>query len=386
MKIVIIAGGTGSIALQTGLYSLLDGKVEGVDIKVIVNAYDNGLSTGLVRKVMGGRILGPSDVRKNQTTRLKLQNPDSPLIKFLDTRFTLRADEVQDFCHQKIGELANSLEYSTTYDTLSSAVNTYFSYSDSVKIDYNDFSLSNIIYAGLAAQHGYSMREAARVMAKILDIPDNVLVNDDTSLYLGARTKSGHEITDEGDIVCWNNPDDPIVDVFFTDHLGQPNRPVLNEECASVIKDADYIILSSGTQWASLIPTYESRGFDTAMQQSKARIFMIMNRAPDKDAPNQSASDIVRQISKYFPSNSLEVILDSSAHELMRELDSSAYSLVKNARTFELSSEDPTKHDSYCLALTFAASVHSEIIDAEAYVFDYDDTLVGRGKDRKSVV
>ena len=62
MKIVIVAGGTGSIALQSGLYRLIDQEFDGVDTKVLVNAYDNGLSTGAVRRVMGGRILGPSDV------------------------------------------------------------------------------------------------------------------------------------------------------------------------------------------------------------------------------------------------------------------------------------------------------------------------------------
>jgi 2-phospho-L-lactate transferase/gluconeogenesis factor (CofD/UPF0052 family) len=51
MKIVILSGGTGSIQLQRGIYSVFNGISDGLDIKVLVNAYDNGLSTGLVRKV-----------------------------------------------------------------------------------------------------------------------------------------------------------------------------------------------------------------------------------------------------------------------------------------------------------------------------------------------
>src|SRR5688572_22976284 len=52
VKTVIFTGGTGSIALQRGLYYALDSKLDGIETRVIVNAYDNGLSTGAVRRVM----------------------------------------------------------------------------------------------------------------------------------------------------------------------------------------------------------------------------------------------------------------------------------------------------------------------------------------------
>ena len=95
MKIVILTGGTGSINLQKGIYNSLEKNIEGVTVKVLTNAYDNGLSTVDVRKVCGGNSLGPSDVRKNQTTRLKLEQPDSPWNKFLDIRFTSTAAQAK---------------------------------------------------------------------------------------------------------------------------------------------------------------------------------------------------------------------------------------------------------------------------------------------------
>jgi 2-phospho-L-lactate transferase/gluconeogenesis factor (CofD/UPF0052 family) len=144
-------------------------------------------------------------------------------------------------------------------------------------------------------------------MAKIMGIKDNVILNDDTSLFLGAVTRSGKQITDEGEIVCWNNPTDPIIDLTFTDAYGEQRDPRLCDEAKTAIADADVIILSSGTQWSSLIPTYASLGFRYTMANAKADIIMVMNKVPDKDAPDQSASDIINTIVPgYFPNGSTE--------------------------------------------------------------------------------
>ena len=65
MNIVIFSGGTGSIALQNGLKQL----VPNCKITNIINAYDDGKSTGICRKIM--KVLGPSDIRKIHETQYK---------------------------------------------------------------------------------------------------------------------------------------------------------------------------------------------------------------------------------------------------------------------------------------------------------------------------
>lgn len=386
MKIVILAGGTGSIALQTGLHELIDHRIKGVDTKIIVNAYDNGLSTGAVRKVLGGAILGPSDVRKNQTTRLKLrQNCDEALMQFLDIRFTIEAAKAEEFCLQKLTQLQKDCSTFTDrrLDPIFAAVKKYFSIPTASQIDYNDFSLANIVYAGLAAMHGNSLRKAATIMADVMGIPDNVLVNDDRSLFLGAITKSGKRITDEGDIVSWNNPSDPIIDVFFLDEHGEESTPILNLESIKAIEEADLIIMSSGTQWSSLIPTYASSGFYEAISMSKAKILMVMNRVPDKDAPNQSASDIINTlVPKYFPKGRINLLMDSNGHEMMSSIDEKAAALLQSTHIDHLGpwSETPkSTHNSWSLATAVLKTYFAEYLDAKTFVFDYDDTLVGRG-------
>ena len=404
-KILILAGGTGSIALQNGIAEVIENKIvarENLDIKVLVNAYDNGLSTGAVRKVFNGAILGPSDVRKNHTTRLKIENPNSPWLKFLDIRFSISADKARSYCLSSIDSLRANLlaeanesltasfngETVDKIELLKEAVNFYFSATNSRKIDYDDFSIANIIYAGFAASNGYSLRTAASIMVALLGIKDNVILNDDTSLMLGAITKSGRFLTDEGDIVSWGSVDDPIVDTVFTDPVsGEARNPVLCDEAVKAIQEAELIIASSGTQWSSLIPTYESKGFREAIRNTKAKIVMVMNRVPDKDAPGASATDIVDLLvnqKKYFDEGQINLVVDSAGSAQMSTIQKDvAGDTLKSVTYFSGDNRNDgtvsSKHDPYSLAVAVMYAYHSEYLDSKHFIFDYDDTLVGRG-------
>ena len=74
-NIVIFSGGTGSIAIQEG-FSAIYGN-ENYNIDIIINAYDNGKSTGTCRRIFNDKILGPSDYRKNHMTQFKIQKSAS---------------------------------------------------------------------------------------------------------------------------------------------------------------------------------------------------------------------------------------------------------------------------------------------------------------------
>lgn len=388
MRIVIFSGGTGSIALQGGLYNILEKNLDGVDTKILVNAYDNGLSTGDVRRVMEGRILGPSDVRKNQETRLRLINPESPWLRLLGTRLSAEATEVESVCKASVSRVVNDLERcgearAGSVEVLFGAIKKYFRSANTKQIRYEKFSLANIIYAGLASANGNSLRAAARTMAYLLAIPDNVILNDDRSLFLGAVTSSGLRVADEGRIVCWDNETDPFVDVFFTDIEGREVSPVLCLEAWRTIIEADLIIMSSGTPWSSLIPTYASRGFKSAICQSKADVVMIMNRTPDRDSLGQSASDLINiLVPRYFEAGRLHVLTDANGHSSMRTLNDSALKKVATCSRAPMSGplDPPDRHDPRLLAEAVGRVVFREHLDSELYLFDYDDTLVAREK------
>lgn len=383
MNILIVAGGTGSIQIQNGLAEFTK-DLQGVKTRVLVNAYDNGLSTGAVRTVVNGDILGPSDVRKNQTTLLKIVDRDSPYHALLDIRFTISTAEAREFCLAKIAELPSGgvvTEFNRTL--LREAVDVYFRQKLSMSIDYNDFALANIIYAGFAIANGNSLRQAASIMARIMGLPtDCVILNDDRSMFLGAVTKSGIRLYDEGDIVKWGKIDDPIVDVFFTDSRGQETSPVLCDEAVRAIKDADLIILSTGTQWSSLIPTYASKGFKEAITDSTADIVMLMNRIPDKDSPGQTADEIVQAIvPRYFPEKRIKLIADSTSPDaIMRTVsDTTVEKLLYNFTLHELGQSLSTTHSPQLTIRAIMNAHFGDLVTSDVFMFDYDDTLVARG-------
>lgn len=385
VRIVLFCGGTGSVALQSGLYRSLESHLDGIDTKIIVNAYDNGLSTGIVRRVMDGEILGPSDVRKNQLTRLRLLEPESPWLKFLNLRFDSPTAEVKRFCTNRLESFLKRLEINSLSPhrdaMLADAIEEYFRSPTALQVEYKDFSLGNILYAGLARSKRNSLRAAASLMAEAIGVPDHVILNDDRSLFLGAITQSGEIVSDEARIVAWGNQQDPFVDIFFADAEGRPAQPQLCLEAWNAIVHADLILLSAGTQWSSLIPTYASDGFIEAISESQAKVIMVMNRIPDHDSPSQTASDIINTlVPRFFPDDRLNVLVDRNGHPQMNHLDQGARAKVATLIIADLSerSDSPDKHDSKKLAHQVGCAYFREHLDSGFFLFDYDDTLVGR--------
>jgi 2-phospho-L-lactate transferase/gluconeogenesis factor (CofD/UPF0052 family) len=375
MKILILTGGTGSIALQRGIHEVLGPIIDELEVKVLVNCYDNGLSTGVVRKVFDGKILGPSDVRKNQTTQAIIKG-HMRWIPFLEQRFTLPASEAQTYC---MNELSRVMAPMLHHDIVEDAIEKFFEQPMAKEEIYGNFSIANIVYAGLAASMDNSMRRAAKIMSQILGIGDNVLINSDESLFLQAHTRSGHLIDDEAKIVEWNNPNDKIDRISFRKEGSNVEglMPVLCVEAEKAILEADVIILSSGTQWSSLIPTYESSGFTRAVAMTKAKIVMVMNRQPDKDMAGCSADEIIREaIVPFFPRSAVRVVMDRSAHPLLRQLYGK-FSFTDGAIYENLSAPDSEKHDPVRLVNTICQALYMDY-PQDHLVFDYDDSLVGR--------
>lgn len=334
-NIVIFSGGTGSIALQKG-FSAIYGN-DNYNLDVIINAYDNGKSTGICRQVLDGRILGPSDLRKNHMTQFVLQKAlalkdpssrESTLGRLFQLRFS--ADGMEEYYEQACVLLEESRPALGEKDTyyLKSLLDYFFF--ENVRssqwrksldgVDFTDFSLANIFYSASAAMNDYSLRLAGRDMAEILGIKDNVHLISDVNLYLEARTESGRTIEDEGIIVQWDNPDDRIASVFLL-RDGQEYIPSVDEgtdltkvrSCRDIIEDADIIIFSSGTQWSSLIPTYMHSGLRKMLAASKARKYVVMNNVEDHDMRGVSADEIVDILGRYIPVDDVTAVVNRDA-------------------------------------------------------------------------
>ena len=381
MNIVIFSGGTGSIALQRGLHSALGKELNQHKIQVLANYYDNGLSTGTVRQVFNGNILGPSDLRKNQSTYAEIIGSYRTFIggleleKFLNKRITMSAVDVEPWMTQSVKDMG--LDDDKT-ELLLTAIRFYFAQAVALSVDYNDFSVANIIYAAVAAMNGNSLFAAGKIMAKLIGIPeDRVIGNSDESLFLKAVTKSRHILRDEEDIVAWDSVDDRIDNIFFEDTNGVAKYPRISEEAATAIHYADLIIFSSGTQWSSLIPTYATEGMYHALKTSTAKKYLIMNNVPDRDMKGLSSYDVMEVLDtgKYLPVSDITTVYNLNAVPEMTKTypgNPSVIAQLSHGNT-------PKTHDPDLLAKAILMDFYKDYLNSEKFAFDYDDTLVARG-------
>ena len=389
-NVVIFSGGTGSIAIQEG-FSAIYGN-DNYNLDVIINAYDNGKSTGTCRKIFNDRILGPSDLRKNHMTQFKVQKAaqlkdfssrESVLYKLFNLR--LDADSKEDYYEQACELLEESRVAIGDKDTYNlKSLLDYFFFENVHNnvwrrtlegVDFKDFSIANIFYSASAAMNGYSLRLAGKDMAGMLGIKDNVHLISDVNLYLEARTESGHVIEDEGIIVEWDNPDDKITSVMLL-RDGQEYIPSVDEEtdltkvrsCKSIIGEADLIIFSSGTQWSSLIPSYMHSGLRKMLAASKAKKYVVMNNIEDHDMKGVTADDIVDILGLNIPVEDITAVVNLDAVPGMNE--------VKKIRSISGHiSGEKAKHNPVKL-IALVMKDFFEITDFKGtYVYDLDGTL-----------
>lgn len=389
-NIVIFSGGTGSIAIQEGFSSIYGN--DNYNLDIIINAYDNGKSTGVCRKVFDSRILGPSDLRKNHMTQFKVQH--SMALKDYYSResyiyrlFNLRLDAVSkedyyDKACELLEESRNTIGDKNTYYL--KGLLDYFFFENVHNncwrtalegVDFNDFSIANIFYSASAAMNGYSLRLAGKDMALFLGIKDNVHLISDVNLYLQAKTESGYIIPDEGDIVEWDNPEDKIESVMML-RDGQEYIPSVDEEndltkvrsIKDIVESADIIIFSSGTQWSSLIPSYMHSGLRKILAASKAKKYVIMNNIEDHDMKGVTADDIIDILGKYIPVEDLTAVVNDCAVIGMNKV-TKIRSIHGNI------SGDKEKHNSVKLISLLMKDYFSINAAKATFVYDLDGTL-----------
>lgn len=388
-NIVIFSGGTGSIAIQNGLSSIYGN--DNYNLDIIINAYDNGKSTGVCRRVFDDKILGPSDLRKNHMTQFAIQKAaqlkefssrESVLYRLFELRFA--ADSKNDYYEQSCRLLEDYCEVIGMKDTyyLKSLLD-YFFFEDINKkkwrrtlenVEFKDFSIANVFYSA-AAMDGNSLRLAGRDMAAVLGIKDNVHLISDVNLYLQARTEAGYLITDEGEIVEWDNPDDKIESVILLKD-GKEYIPSVDEgtdltkvkSCKKIIEEADIIIFSSGTQWSSLIPSYMHSGLRKMLAKSNAKKYVVMNNIEDHDMKGVSANDIISILGRYIPVDDITAVVNEDAVDGMN--------LVTTVRSISGHiGGEKSKHNPVKLMALLMKDFFGINQDNVTFIYDLDGTL-----------
>lgn len=339
LNVVVLNGGRGAATL---IPALLDR--QGLHVTSVVNAYDDGMSTGEIRSFFG--MLGPSDIRKVQQLMLPKDVPhyDSHLALFTH-RYPLGCDRLQvledlrQFATGQSNALADiTLSSSSVLAILRLFTNHFLEALRLIekvqgrKFSFADCALMNCLYAGAFLAFNRNLEEATKAIDRLFRLRGIVLPTSNDNLYLVALRENGEMLYSEAEIVELRS-NVRIERVFLLDHRLErtrfeklatvDKRAYLEQHHCSVsvskgvalaLKQADIIIYSAGTQHSSLYPTYMASGLASSIANNRAafKVF-VTNIGADYETPSYKASDYLLGAYRYLA-------LSSTCHCALDEL------------------------------------------------------------------
>lgn len=212
-KVVILGGGTGTSCIVRGL------KYFPIDLTCIITVSDDGSSTGRLRKEFDTPAVG--DIRKVLSNLSTL--PD---------------------------EVRNIMEFRLK-----------------AKSELNGHALGNLVLTSLINETG-SLKKSIEYLSKILDVKAKVLPLSEDNLTLMGESIDGEIIEGEEEIT---EAGKKYKRLFYKD------EPHILPEVFTEIKDADLIILSTGSLYTSVMPHIISKDVSNAIKNSKAKVMYICN-------------------------------------------------------------------------------------------------------------
>jgi 2-phospho-L-lactate transferase/gluconeogenesis factor (CofD/UPF0052 family) len=209
LRVVLFSGGRGSGALGTQLVAN-----PRVDLTVAINGYDDGASTGEIRRFLGDA-LGPSDFRKN-ASRLAatLATAPEPLVALLDARLdativersagealagAVRRGSAADPRLAPLARLASAmpaaarLKVAARLDRFASEL-----VSSDRSFSFVDCSVGNLVFAGAFLLAGRRFNAAVDDYGALLGLPGGLIENvtDGTNAFLVAIDADGRVPSD----------------------------------------------------------------------------------------------------------------------------------------------------------------------------------------------
>lgn len=315
VNVVLFSGGRGAGALTRQLVGR-----PGISLTVAINGYDDGASTGEVRRFLGD-CLGPSDFRKN-ASRLaaELKTCSSELIERLDARLPpaiLPGEAVG-----ALTRIASAAGQDPRIDEWLSAF--LAEYDRRPCFGFGDCSVGNLVFAGAYLCAARDFNAAVDRYCSLLGLPPGLIENvtDGRDAHLVALDGSGRLLRTEEAIVDARRHN-TISRVFLVD--GAPDdeeaarieglpfdeavralldrRPpsALNPRLAAKIARADLIVYAPGTQHSSLFPSYMTPGLAGAIGGNLRAIkLLVTNLQPDAETTGTTAVDLIDRALYYL--------------------------------------------------------------------------------------
>jgi 2-phospho-L-lactate transferase/gluconeogenesis factor (CofD/UPF0052 family) len=326
LRVVLFSGGRGSGALASTLVRMPD-----VLLTVAINGYDDGASTGEVRRFLGDA-LGPSDFRKN-SSRLATELGTCPpaLVRLLDRRLPdAHPRDALDLMVAAIeGDAAGDPDVRELPAAARAALGARLTrflkaLAEPGTFDFADCSVGNLIFAGAFLLCGRQFNAAVDDYASLVGLPTGLIENvtDGTNAHLVAVDLDGHVLGREADIVDATRHN-RIRDIFLLATplaaddaarlagLGAEGAvaelerasvaPPMNPRLRPRIADADLIVYAPGTQHSSLFPSYLTAGLSEAVaSNTRAVKLLITNIQADAEIAGSSAVDLVDRAVYYL--------------------------------------------------------------------------------------
>ena len=367
MKITILSGGSGNDSLIKGLKLLY----KNIDVKVIVNAYDNGLSTGVCRSITN--TLGVSDIRKNHIRMYKAMSPDecldTRLIEFYEGRYNLEPN--------REATAISLLDGWGLKDKFGEYVHNFFKkieYAKENMYNFDNFNVANIVFSEMYSELGYE--KTNKISCDLLGIDDFVILNSFQNVYLNAITNDYSVMTDEGDIVKLCDYNRKIINTFYTPKM----VPELNTKAVDAILNCDLLLISTGTFWSSIYPTLQYGDLYKYINESTAKKIWAMNNTEDKDAYGVSSNDFIDIVSNLGLDLSSFTILENKCADDLLKQEYQGYNIVKKTLGNNIGKHDPRLFAQELLLIYYGLNVEYDHI-----LFDFDDTLYSRSDDKKVI-
>src|SRR6266545_3792983 len=188
LSVVVFSGGRGSSVLSQELITH-----SGIVLTLAINGYDDGMSTGEVRRFLGDA-LGPSDFRKNASRIARVTRSAPPaLIRLLDTRLPDGSDaalaqrlfdliaatgEPWDDYSRQIGAEAVALPLTVRAD-VAGRLRAFDAERRTTgrAFDFHDCSVGNLVFAGTFLQCARQFNPAVDSYCALLGLPPGLIEN-----------------------------------------------------------------------------------------------------------------------------------------------------------------------------------------------------------------
>ena len=386
LNVVILNGGRGAATIIPSLLAN-----QRLHVTSVVNAYDDGKSTGVIRRFFG--MLGPSDIRKVQELMLPKDDPDHEnYLTLFQYRFPLDSnhenvlEQLKLFLDSESMELVGiHLNNIRVRDKLKSFLAEFLSGLDTIEktrqeqFDFADCSIMNCLYAGAFLTFNRNIEQATKSIDRLFQLRGTVLPTSIEDKKLVAQRENGEILYSEAEIVELRS-NVRVEQIYLLDQIldkstfaiidNNEQRSYLERHHCYVgaspgvrlaLQRAEIIIYSAGTQHSSLYPTYMSAGLAESISDNHSALkVFITNIGADYETPSYKASDYIFGAYRYLNLSDernysmeelFDVIFINQSHfkddETYVEYDEEGFHDISIKRLIDVfeSEDSPGKHD-----------------------------------------